>query len=170
MTTVFLGLGSNQDRERNIRAALELLRQAFGEIAVSPVFESAPVVVPRDASVASSSYFNLVVAIETALPVPELKQILCEIERQCGRVRAELKAPGCPLDIDLLLYGDAVGELEGVVLPHPDVLRRAYVLLPLSLLSPQQQHPQQQKTFAELWTAFDGSSSLLGKVVPAFFD
>ncbi len=165
-------MGSNRHRERNIRAALDLLRQTFGGgMLVSPVFESASVAgsaVAADS--AGDAYFNLVLAVETDLAVRELKQLLRGIEAQCGRVRGAPKEAGCPLDIDLLLYGDVAGVVDGVLLPHPDVLSRAYVLRPLSLLAPQSRHPQLQQTFAQLWAERASSAMALREVDASFLD
>lgn len=147
MTKVFLGLGSNHDRERNLCSAIVLLREALGSLQCSSVYESAP------HGHAGASYFNLVVMLETDVPVAALKQQLREIELRCGRDRDGV--PGvCALDIDLLLYGDQVGEVDGIQLPHRDVLARAYVLQPLAELAPEQLHPVEQLAFKTLWQRF----------------
>lgn len=147
MTKVFLGLGSNHDRERNLCSAIVLLREALGSLQCSSVYESAP------HGHAGAAYFNLVVMLETDVPVAALKQQLREIELRCGRDRDGV--PGvCALDIDLLLYGDQVGEVDGIQLPHRDVLARAYVLQPLAELAPEQLHPVEQLAFKTLWQRF----------------
>lgn len=146
MTAVFLGLGSNDQPERHLCAALDLLRQSFGGVDVSPVFASES----ADGE-GAAGYLNLVVQVDTALAVGALKALLRDIEQQCGRIRSGEKQSACPLDIDLLLYGDQTGVVDGVTLPHPDILRRSYVLRPLSLLAPCRAHPVQKKTFAALW-------------------
>lgn len=147
MATVFLGLGSNHDRERNLCSAIELLSAAFGSLQRSSVYESAP------HGHAGAPYFNLVVMLETDTSVAALKQQLREIEARCGRDRDG--APGvCALDIDLLLYGDQVGEVDGVQLPHRDVLSRPYVLQPLAELAPELPHPVERQSFKILWQRF----------------
>lgn len=147
MATVFLGLGSNHDRERNLCSAIELLHAAFGSLQRSSVYESAP------HGHTGASYFNLVVMLESNVPVAALKQQLREIEARCGRDRDG--APGvCALDIDLLLYGDQVGVVDGIELPHRDVLSRAYVLQPLAELAPNYRHPVERQTFSILWQRF----------------
>ena len=170
-TTVFLGLGSNDQPRQNIRMAVELLQEHFGSLQVSPVFANAPLATATVAAVPDTAlYFNLVVSVVCSVPAGELKQQLRRIEERCGRVHTAgdclPKNPVCPLDIDLLLYGDAVGDVDGVVLPHPDVLRRAYVLYPLSLLAPAGRHPQLQQTYAELWRGFGKSRWELKPVTP----
>lgn len=140
---VYLGLGSNIERERNLCAGLDALQRLFGELHCSPVFESAPV------GIRSGPFFNLVVAVECALPLAELDQRLKAIEAANGRYAEDRRS--LPLDIDVLLYGEQVGEFDGLLLPRAEILRNAFVLWPLALLAPDVLHPQVQQPFAELW-------------------
>jgi 2-amino-4-hydroxy-6-hydroxymethyldihydropteridine diphosphokinase len=162
---VFLGLGSNCDRESHLRAALQQLRETFGVVRTSPVYTSEhhdPLLSKLERQ--RYRYFNQVVEIDTDWPVAKLKERLCEIERCCGRIRGDTTSLACPLDIDILLYGQVVGEVDGVRLPHVDVGRRAYVLRPLSQLAPKLRHPQTQQSFADLWREFDASAQPLTEV------
>ncbi|HVL01699.1 MAG TPA: 2-amino-4-hydroxy-6-hydroxymethyldihydropteridine diphosphokinase [Dongiaceae bacterium] len=162
---VFLGLGSNCNREQNLLAALRMLREAFGVLRVSPVYSSEPhpaLSLPT-LEPERQHYFNLVVEIRTDLPVVTLKKRLLEIERACGRVRGT-RMLACPQDIDILLYGDVVGEVDGMAFPHPDIDRCAFVLLPLSQLAPTALHPRLRQSFAELWRAFDATAQPLTEV------
>lgn len=143
LTTVFLGLGSNVERERHLHAGLEALTGFVHNLRCSPVFESEPV------GIRSGPFFNLVVAGETELPLTELSLRLKHIEADNGRYAPERK--GLPLDIDVLLYGELSGEFEGLVLPRAEVLKNAFVLWPLALLAPQVEHPGARRGFAELW-------------------
>ena len=152
MTSVYLGLGSNQQRERSLARAIHLLRTRFGQVICSPVYESEPL------SGIGPPYFNLCVRLETDLPAGELKTILREIEQDCGRVRDD--SGHCALDVDILLVGDSEGVADAVTLPHPDVLRHAFVLQPLCDLVPDLVHPLQQKTLRELWRSFPESCFL----------
>ncbi|MDF1820511.1 MAG: 2-amino-4-hydroxy-6-hydroxymethyldihydropteridine diphosphokinase [Alcanivoracaceae bacterium] len=133
--TVFLSLGSNIDRERNIRSGLDALARAFGDLRISPVYESEAV------GFDGESFLNLVAVMETALPVGELAGILRDIEAQHGRVRGEKKFSSRTLDIDILTYGDRVGVIDGVELPRDEILKHAFVLVPLSDLAPEAVHP-----------------------------
>ncbi|MCP8463052.1 2-amino-4-hydroxy-6-hydroxymethyldihydropteridine diphosphokinase [Pseudomonas sp. ZM23] len=143
LTTVYLGLGSNVERERHLVAGLEALDGFLLEIHCSPVFESEPV------GIRSGPFYNFVVVAKTSLPLAELSLRLKHIEADNGRYAPERK--GLPLDIDVLLYGDLVGEFDGLVLPRAEVLKNAFVLWPLALLAPQLEHPGVQRTFADLW-------------------
>lgn len=155
---VFLSLGSNIDREHNIRSGLDALAAAFGQVAISPVYESEAVGFDGDA------FLNLVAEIETDLPVGELAAQLREIEAAHGRVRGEKKFSSRTLDIDVLTYGDKVGDIDGVELPRDEILKHAFVLKPLADLAPQARHPQQQVSYADLLAATDFSRQKLWTV------
>ncbi|WP_271410376.1 2-amino-4-hydroxy-6-hydroxymethyldihydropteridine diphosphokinase [Pseudomonas sp. Q1-7] len=143
LTRIYLGLGSNIERERNLTAGLEALAGFLREIECSPVFESLPV------GIKSGNFFNFVVTALTDLPLHELDRRLKVIEADNGRYAPGRK--GLPLDIDVLLYGDRVGNFDGLVLPRPEILKNAFVLWPLALLAPEVRHPGEGSTFAELW-------------------
>jgi 2-amino-4-hydroxy-6-hydroxymethyldihydropteridine diphosphokinase len=142
---VLLGLGSNAGREAHLCAGLEALAGLLSDMRCSPVFESQAV------GIKSGPFFNLVVAGYSELPLAELDRRLKCIEADNGRYAPERK--GLPLDIDVLLYGDLVGNFDGLILPRAEILRNAFVLWPLALLVPDALHPGEQRSFAELWQA-----------------
>ncbi|MFZ3023375.1 2-amino-4-hydroxy-6-hydroxymethyldihydropteridine diphosphokinase [Pseudomonas sp.] len=143
VTRIFLGLGSNIERERHLCAGLDALAGLVDALQCSPVFESAPV------GINSGPFFNLVVSGETDLPLAELDQRLKLIEADNGRYAPGRK--GLPLDIDVLLYGQQVGDFDGLILPRAEILKNAFVLWPLALHAPQALHPGVQRSFADLW-------------------
>jgi 2-amino-4-hydroxy-6-hydroxymethyldihydropteridine diphosphokinase len=143
LTQVYLGLGSNIERERHLRAGLDALASFLTDVRCSAVFESQPV------GIKSGPFFNLVVSTYTDLPLMELDRRLKLIEADNGRYAPDRK--GLPLDIDVLLYGDLVGNFDGLVLPRAEILKNAFVLWPLSLMAPARVHPEVGKTLAELW-------------------
>jgi 2-amino-4-hydroxy-6-hydroxymethyldihydropteridine diphosphokinase len=145
MTPIFLGLGSNTERDRLLCAGLDALAEFVHDLRCSPVFESRPV------GIKSGNFYNLVVSGRTELSLQELDRRLKFIEADNGRYAPERK--GLPLDIDVLLYGDLVGNFDGLVLPRAEILKNAFVLWPLALLAPQVVHPQAGKPLAELWGA-----------------
>lgn len=149
MPRVYLGLGSNIDRETHIRAALHALEEAFGLLLVSPVYESESV------GFAGSHFYNLVVGIDTELPVGELSALLRGIEEANGRVRGGPKFAPRTLDIDILTYGNACGEIDGVQLPRDEILRNAFVLRPLADIAPNDRHPETVRPYLEHWEAYD---------------
>ena len=161
MAQVFLSLGSNIDRERHIRAALDALVQYFGELQVSRVFESEAV------GFAGDNFYNLVVGMRTDLPVGQLALRLREIEDANGRVRSGPKFSARTLDIDILTYDNLVGEIDGVKLPRGEVKKNAFVLQPLAELAPQQLHPETGQSFAQMWAEYDKDKQ---KLWPVAFD
>lgn len=146
MTHVVLGIGSNIERETNIHIALKGLG-ALGPLEISPVVESAPV------GYDSMSYFyNLVIGVETALSLDEVRMRCKELERQSGRRSDEPRFSPKTLDIDLLLWGDTVTTpTQRPTLPHPEILRYAHVLCPLALLYPSAIHPVTGTSYQALW-------------------
>ena len=143
LTQVYLGLGSNIERETHLRAGLDGLAGFLTGMQCSAVFESQPV------GIKSGPFFNLVVSAYTDLPLMELDRRLKFIEADNGRYAPDRK--GLPLDIDVLLYGDLVGNFDGLVLPRAEILKNAFVLWPLSMMAPDRVHPEVGKTLAELW-------------------
>jgi 2-amino-4-hydroxy-6-hydroxymethyldihydropteridine diphosphokinase len=152
VTHVFLGLGSNIERETHLCAGLDALTALLGPLQCSPVFESLPV------GIKSGRFFNLVVSAYTDLPLAELDRRLKCIEADNGRYAPSRK--GLPLDIDVLLYGQQVGNFDGLILPREEILLNAFVLWPLALHVPQMLHPAAQRSFAELWQAAQISQQL----------
>lgn len=153
MTTVYLGLGSNVDRNHHLRRGLDALRQLLGPLELSPVFESEAV------GVLGHRFFNLVVKAHTHLPLADLIAALKAIEAACGR--RESRSPGrITLDIDVLTFGALAGQHDGVALPRPEVLSNAFVLWPLALLAPELTLPGQSLTVAMLWQNWQGQQVL----------
>ncbi|MCW2102680.1 UNVERIFIED_ORG: 2-amino-4-hydroxy-6-hydroxymethyldihydropteridine diphosphokinase [Pseudomonas psychrophila] len=143
LTEVYLGLGSNTERERHLCAGLDALAGFLVGMTCSAVFESQPV------GIKSGPFFNLVVAAKTDLPLMELSRRLKLIEADNGRYAPDRK--GLPLDIDVLFYGDLVGDFEFLTLPRAEILKNAFVLWPLSLMAPDKVHPGVGKTLAQMW-------------------
>jgi len=152
ITEIFLGLGSNKEREKHLAAALDALNDFLQDMRCSPVFESKAVGIKGD------HFYNLVVAAKTGLPLLELSLKLKTIEADNGRYAPNRQ--GLPLDIDVLLYGQTVGTEHGIVLPRAEILKNAFVLCPLALLAPGGIHPSEGKTFAQLWQAMPKTQAL----------
>jgi 3-oxoacyl-[acyl-carrier protein] reductase len=147
--TAYIGVGSNLgDRETYLDRAVQALQERSDvEVTqVSSYFEYDPVGGPPG----QGQYLNAVAEIQTDLPAAELLRVLLDIERGLGRVRNERHGPRT-IDLDLLLYGDAVLDESGLVVPHPAMHERAFVLEPFAEIAPQVVHPVLGKTIGELW-------------------
>ena len=142
---VYVGLGSNQDRDDKIRGAVAELRAQFGEIEVSPIYDSAAV------GFDGSDFLNLVVGFDTELSLPAVITRFRQIEDRLGRVRSAKKFASRPIDLDILLYGDTVTEGYGIRIPREEILENAYVLKPLQDIAPDARHPEVGETYAALW-------------------
>ena len=146
MTRAYLSLGSNVEPEKHLREALDELRERFGSITVSPVYRFPAV------GFEGPEFLNLAAAIDTDLDAPALNAWLHALEDRHGRRRDVPRFSSRTLDIDIVLYGDAIlrgpGNLE---IPRSD-LRHAFVLQPLADIAQQVIHPILHKTIAELWS------------------
>ena len=154
MTTVYLGLGSNQDAEANIRAGIRALYRQFDNVAISQVYRSEAV------GFEGKDFLNCAARVDTDRSPAELKQWLTELEDAHGRNRDQPKFSDRTLDIDILLHGDKTGDFDGLKLPREEILKYAHVLKPLADLAPDLTHPITGKTFAEHWENFEGDRSL----------
>jgi len=149
MPEVYVAAGSNVLPRANLRRALGLMRDTWPDLRVSSAYANEAV------GFEGEDFINLVAGFGTDQPLVQVLERLHEIEAACGRPRNAPKWAPRSMDLDVLLYGDAVGEYPGAVLPRPDLLRRPYMLGPLAEIAPGLLHPTQGRTIAELWQAFD---------------
>lgn len=157
MARVYVSVGSNIDRVRNIGLALQRLGDDYGPLQQSSVYESAAV------GFDSAPFYNLVVGFETAESPAQVQAALRAIENASGRERTG-KLTARTLDLDLLLYDDLVMRTGGLQLPRADIEQYAFVLYPLAELAPQGRHPVSGKTYAGMWAAFDDAHQVLTRV------
>ncbi len=142
---VYLGLGSNMgNRQSNLDRALDFLTQRLAIKMVSSVYDTEPV-----GDLEQPRFLNLVCQVSTRLAPLELLTLVKGIESKLGRVPGRVNAPRS-IDIDILFYGDQVIETPKLVIPHPRLTERAFVLIPLAEISPDLVHPVQGKTVKEL--------------------
>ena len=142
--TVYLGLGSNMgDRQNNLDKAVDLLSQRLRLGKVSSVYETDPV-----GNTDQPRFLNMVCQIHTRLTPEGLLALAKGIESKLGRT-GKSNAPR-PIDIDILLYGEHIMETAELVIPHPRMTERAFVLTPLADIAPEVVHPTTGKTIKEL--------------------
>ena len=158
MARVYLGIGSNIERERYIVAGLDALHRLFGDFDHSSVYDGAAV------GFEGQPLLNLVVGITTQLSVAELAKQLRAIEFEHGRPLNATRFSPRQLDIDILTYDNRVGTVDGVQLPRAEIIENAFVLQPLAELAPQACHPVNGRSYAELWAEFDLTSQPLARV------
>ncbi len=149
MARVYISLGSNIDRDVLTRAGVASLREHYGELILSSVYESEAV------GFEGEDFFNMVIGLDTDEGVLEVAQRLHQIEDEHGRDRSGPRFSSRTLDLDLLLYDDLVFSEGKLELPRDEILERAFVLWPLAEIAPEAVHPVANKTYAELWAAFD---------------
>ena len=160
MTTAYVGIGSNLDPAANVRGGVAALRETFGGVRCSTVYETEPV------GFEGPPFYNLVAEIATACELAAVVERLRAIEDRFGRERPQGGSSfgNRTLDLDLLLFGDRVTS-DPVPLPRRDVLEYAFVLGPLAELAPDTPHPEVGRTFAELWAEFPATEAAGMKAV-----
>jgi len=162
VATIYISLGSNINRAENTRTGIDALKQAFGELVLSSVYESEAV------GFAGDAFYNMVISCETSKPVHVTNQILRDIEDANGRDRSGPKFSSRTLDLDLLLYDDLQLDENGLKLPRGEILKNAFVLWPLAEISPGLVHPETHLSYEEMWSVFDKSKEVLKPIVFSF--
>ena len=144
--TAYLALGSNLgDKEANLRRALELVQQRGVEVVKTSSFICTEPYGVTD----QPQFLNGVCEVRTSLAPLALLHTLLEIEQEMGRVRLRHWGER-NIDLDLLLYEDVVMDTPELILPHPDMQNRDFVLLPLAEIAPELVHPVLHKNMREL--------------------
>ena len=145
---VYVGIGSNIEQEKYIRLSAQYLKERFGgdcQLTLSPVYKTRAVGFDGD------DFFNLVASFYTDLSPIDVEENLKAIELENGRKRDQDKFSARTLDIDLLLYDDAIIQSDGISVPRDEIQKYAFVLSPLADLAPELIHPQTQKSMADMW-------------------
>jgi 2-amino-4-hydroxy-6-hydroxymethyldihydropteridine diphosphokinase len=147
VSILHLNIGSNQDRRKNIRSALDQLDIFFEKIKVSSLFES-----PSE-GFEGKDFYNVGVNVETNKNASEVLDILHKIEDSLGRNRSVPKFSSRIIDLDLVIYDDMIDEKINV--PRKDILKYAFVLAPLLELNPDGIHPEKGVSYLNLWEEFE---------------
>jgi 2-amino-4-hydroxy-6-hydroxymethyldihydropteridine diphosphokinase len=157
MERVFLGLGSNLgDRVDTIRKVQEMVSSIPGVTLVSSssLYETEPVGISDQ-----PMFVNAVLEIETDLSPKELFLKLKDIEAKMGRRKTVRWGPRI-IDIDILLFGDRIIEERDLTIPHPEMAKRGFVLVPLCEIAPEMKHPRHKKTIREIADGLDDISGV----------
>ena len=157
MANVYLSLGSNiGDRTLFIQNAITRIVEACGEVkAVSNLYETKPWGVQNQ-----DDFLNACLLIDTTLSPENLLIRVNKIEEELGRIRLE-KWGARTIDIDILLYDDKIIESPNLIIPHPLMHQRSFVLIPLAEIAPNKRHPILNKTIAQLVKILQGASDVI---------
>ena len=152
MAIVYLALGSNLgDRQQNIERAVALLSPQVRLERLSSLYQTRP-----EGFLEQPVFLNAVLRGRTSLSPQALLRRAKEVEGELGRRPSFPNAPR-PIDIDILFYDDRVMEAPGLVIPHPRLSERAFVLVSLSEIAPQLRHPGTGKTVSEMAARLQGA-------------
>ena len=147
---VYLGLGTNLgDKEQNLRMSIKKIEERIGNVvSLSAFYATAPWGFSSE-----NSFQNAAVCVETTLLPLQVLEETQRIERELGRTEKSVNGLYADrlIDIDLLLYDDRVMDAEGLILPHPLMTERRFVMEPLSEIAPDVVHPVLHKTMKELF-------------------
>jgi 2-amino-4-hydroxy-6-hydroxymethyldihydropteridine diphosphokinase len=144
---VYLGIGTNLgDREKNLNGALILIREHIGRIEkVSSVYKTEPWGFSSE-----NDFLNIVARVNTRLKPSGLLGRILMIEAKMGRLRNDQKYSSRLIDIDILLFGEKLLETKALVVPHPRLHERRFVLVPLNEIAADLIHPKLGKSISDL--------------------
>ncbi|MFC5436202.1 2-amino-4-hydroxy-6-hydroxymethyldihydropteridine diphosphokinase [Rhodanobacter umsongensis] len=155
MARAYLSLGSNLEPQHHLSAAIDELRECFGDIAVSPAYRSKPV------GFDGADFVNLAVGLDTELSPEALNDWLHALEDRHGRRRDVPRYSDRTLDVDIVFYDALVLDGPGHLQIPRKELRHAFVLRPIADIAPAFRHPVSGLSMAELWAAFPPGHELL---------
>jgi len=157
--TAYLCLGSNIKPEHYIRFAVQRLQRDFKNVKTSNLYRSTAIGFEGD------DFLNLAVSLETDFSLGELLVYVDKLEKEAGRVRLfRGNYDSRTLDVDVVMFGDLLGQHKGREWPSEDIQDNAHVLLPISEIAGNQKHPILGVKFKTLWKNFDQDKQHLKQV------
>lgn len=163
MPRVYVSIGSNIAKEKNIRQGVRELAAQYAPLTLSKVYTSRAIGFDGD------DFYNLVAAFDTRDALEQVSAVLAAIEQRAGRVRSEVRFRPRTLDMDILLYGDLVRHDATHRLPRPEIGDYACVLQPLAEIAPGERHPETGVAYRDMWRGLAGKSEPL-RVVDLVLD
>lgn len=153
MAKVYFGLGSNKgDKAKNLQTAVEKMEERIGElVSLSSYYKTTPEDFPSD-----NMFLNAACCIETEFSPFEVLQLTEDIEYGMGRLRKSIDGiyEDRLIDIDILLYEDIILHTSNLKIPHPMIIKRSFVLIPLNEIAPELIHPLYGLTIREIYNVF----------------
>ena len=153
MTRTYIGVGSNVEREKHVKAAFQELSLLGCNLRASGVYECDPV------GFDSNPFYNLVFELETALSLTEFSHFLRNIEMKWGREEHAQKYQDRTLDLDIVLFGDVISAKQPEI-PRSDIFKYPFVIQPLNDLCPELVVPGDGRTIQQIWQQMDGIETL----------
>lgn len=160
MPTGYISIGSNIDKEIHISSSLNALKNHFGRIVISSLYETEAVGFEGD------DFHNLIVEFESTLEAKKVAKTLKQIELEHGRTRDSRKYAARTLDLDLILYGNLIISDGRLQIPRDEIESYAFVLEPLAEIAPNLLHPISHKSYTQLWNEFDKTNLIQKKILP----
>ncbi|VAW42071.1 2-amino-4-hydroxy-6-hydroxymethyldihydropteridinepyrophosphokinase [hydrothermal vent metagenome] len=143
--TVYLGIGSNVNKQQNIQSCIDYLQASFKYCIISPTYQSPAF------GFAGNDFYNLAIKIKTHFDLHALKEWLMRLEDLHKRDRSQPRYSNRTLDIDILLFNNLIFQDDYITIPRPEIITQAYVLKPLLDISATIKHPQSHKDLLEYW-------------------
>jgi 2-amino-4-hydroxy-6-hydroxymethyldihydropteridine diphosphokinase len=147
MSLVYLLIGGNiGNRMKYLESAIEIIAQGTGKvIRTSSVYETEPF-----GFSAMKQFFNICVLVETELSPHKILEVILKVETSLGRKRVTEKLVSRTIDIDILFYDDVILNEPALIIPHPELYKRNFALIPMSEIGPEFIHPVLGKTITRL--------------------
>lgn len=161
MARIFIGIGSSINRRENIIQGVVLLKENFGNLRLSSVFESESV------GFDGGLFYNLVAELESNFSTEFVIKQLKEIEIKQGRPQNTIKYAPRTLDLDLLLYDNYINKEQDI--PRAEITTNAFVLQPLAELAPTLIHPVLGVCYQDLWQQYPINKQKLWKITTFVF-